>query len=141
MRGEVGVLRRNSTQTNDPLVQTALAWLAKKEKLQRAFEERPEMRIPEMQFLDDAYWLNLVKDLKLDTEDQVRFAMHYVRSSAKMNSTSMIQTALKKFMETNNGNWPEDVAQLKPFFDKPGLVVRYARRNRFRPSGVALPPL
>ena len=128
LRGEVGVLRRNSTQTNDPVLQAAMAWLAKKEKLQRAFEESPDQRIPEMQFLTDEDWLSLVKDLKLDTDDDVRFAMHYVRSSAKMNSTPMIQTALKKFMEANNGNWPEDVAQLKPFFDQPiddAILQRY----------------
>src|SRR5438445_6129273 len=45
LRDEVTRLRRASTEINDPSTQTALAWVAKKEKLQKLFEERPEMRI------------------------------------------------------------------------------------------------
>jgi RNA polymerase sigma factor (sigma-70 family) len=119
LRGQVGVLRRDATQVDDPSVRTALAWLAKKNKLQKAFEERPDQRIPEMQFLTDSKWLDLVKDLNLDSEAEIQFAMHVVRTSAKMNSARMIQGALKKFIEANNGNWPDDAAQLKPFFDPP----------------------
>jgi len=126
LRGEVGVLRRNSTQTNDPIFKSALAWLAKKEKLQRAFEERPDQRIPEMQFLTDRKWLDLVKDLKLDTEEEINYAIHFVRTSAKYESAHLIQEALKKFIEANNGNGPEDVGQLKPFFDHDeAMLQRY----------------
>jgi hypothetical protein len=111
-------LRRDATQVDDPSVRTALAWLAKKNKLQKAFEERPDQRIPEMQFLTDSKWLDLVKDLNLDSEAEIQFAMHSARTSAKLTSAPMIEHALKKFIEANNGNWPNDVSQLKPFFDQ-----------------------
>src|ERR1035437_1939575 len=128
LRGEVGVLRRDSTQTKDPSVQTALAWLAKKQKLQKAFEEMPDQRIPEMQALTDEDWLFYVKDIKLDSGDEVRTAMHGLRSSAKMKFGTPMMFALRKFMSANNGNWPDDAAQLKPFFDQPiddAILQRY----------------
>ncbi len=81
-----------------------------------------------MQFLTDDKWLDLVKDLNMDSEDELRFAMHSVRTSAKMNSAPIIQDALKKFIEANTGNWPTDVSQLNPFFDDPigeAIVQRY----------------
>src|SRR5207245_9066680 len=118
LRDQVTRLRRDSTEINDPSTQTALAWVAKKEKLQKLFEERPEMRIPEMEFLTDKNWLDLAKDLDLDSKDSSRFAIHHVRTSAKANSAVTIEDALKKVIEANNGNWPTDVSQLKPIFNQ-----------------------
>ena len=128
LRGEVSRLRLDASQIYDPSVQTALAWQAKKKKLQKAFDERPDQRISEMQLLTDNKWLDLVKDLKLDSEDDIRYAISFVRTSAKMLSAPIIQDALKKFIAANNGNLPDDVSQLKPFFDQPlddAILQRY----------------
>ncbi len=137
LRGEVARLRRDSTQINDPSSQTALAWLAKKKKLQELFEERPDQRIPEMRFLTDKMWLDLAKDLDLDSEDACRFAIHHVRTTAKLGSAPIISNALKKFVETNNGNWPTDVSQLKAFLDQPmedAILQRYKILNKDEPK-------
>lgn len=117
LRGLVARLRGETSQINDPSVQTALAWAAKKEKLQKIFAERPELQIPEMQFLTDANWLALVKELDLDSEAGIHFAIGAARTGAKMNSATIIQNALRKFMEANNGRLPNDVSQLTPFLD------------------------
>ncbi len=128
LRGEIAVLRRNSSQTNDPSVQTAKAWLAKKQKLQMAFADNPDQVIPEMQFLTDEEWLDLVKGLKLDSDNEIHSAMGFVRTSAKLNSAPMIQNALKKFLAANNGNWPNDISQLEPLLEQPmddAILERY----------------
>jgi RNA polymerase sigma factor (sigma-70 family) len=119
LRGEVTRLRPDAAQVNDPTTQAALAWVAKKEKLQKIFAERPDQQIPELRFLKDKDWLNLVKDLNLDSEDDIKFALHHIRTWAKMSAAPLIQAALKKFIEANNGNFPADTAQLKPYFDQP----------------------
>lgn len=128
LRGEVSRLRRDSTQINDPSAQMALAWAAKKEKLQKLFEESPDQRIAEMQFLTDKDWLELVKDLDLDSEDGSRLAVHHVRTAAKLTSARMICIALDKFIKANQGNWPTDVSQLNSYLEKPmedAMLQRY----------------
>lgn len=119
LRSEVTGRRRDATQLNDPSTQVALAWVAKKEKLQKLFEERPDQRIPELRFLTDKKWLDLAKDLDLDLEKDKNFAIHHVRTNAKWDAAPILETALKQFIEANNGDWPTDVSQLKAFSDQP----------------------
>ncbi|MBE0544831.1 MAG: sigma-70 family RNA polymerase sigma factor [Verrucomicrobia bacterium] len=133
LRSEVSRLRSNLSQPTDSTTQAALAWVAKKEKLQNLFEERPDQQLPEMESFTEGDWLGLVKDLRMESEKDLDHAMHFVRASAKMNSAPIIRDALKKFVEANNGNWPEDVAQLKPFFDYPNndaILHRYKTLNK-----------
>lgn len=59
LRGEVTRLQSAASRTDDPFVQTALNWKAKKEKLQRLFQERPDQRVPEMKLLSDQQWLDI----------------------------------------------------------------------------------
>jgi len=128
LRALVARLRGETSQINDPSVQAALAWAAKKEKLQNIFAERRDLRIPEMQCLTDAQWLDLVKNMDLDSEAGIRSAIGYLRTSAKMTYAPTIQDALKKFIQANKGDLPNDVSQLKPFFDQPvdeALLQRY----------------
>ena len=128
LRGLVGRQRGELSQVNDASVQTALAWAAKKEKLQKIFAERPDLRIPEMQFLTDKQWLDLVKDVDLDSESGIHAAIGFVRNSAKMSYAPIIQNALNKFIEANNGHLPNDVSQLNPFFEQPiddAILQRY----------------
>ena len=122
LRALVTRLRGENSQINEPSVQAALLWEAKKEKLQKLFEERPDQRIPDMRLLKDVDWLTLAKDLdlnSLDSEAGRSLAMHQVRFNAKLRSASIISDALRKFIEANNGGWPSDVSQLKSFLDQP----------------------
>ena len=72
-----------------------------------------------MRFLTDKQWLDLAKDLDLDSEDVRSFAIHHVRTTAKLASAPILVAALKQFIEANNGVWPTDVSQLKAFLDQP----------------------
>ena len=137
LRGEVTLLRPYTNQLNGPTTQIALGWVAKKQKLQKLFAERPDQQIPELRILTDKDWLKLVigqgpLDMNLDSEYDVKFAMSKVRSQATMNFAPTIVKALKKFVEANNGNYPTDPTQLKPYFDQPvedALFERYRVLN------------
>ena len=128
LRGEVGRLRGEASQAKDPFVQTALTWKAKKEKLQGLFAERPDQRIPEMQCLTDEQWLSLAKDADMDNEFGIGVALSDVRFAAQQAFAPTFQKALNKFSEANEGNLPDNIAQLKPFFDPPvdeAILQRY----------------
>jgi hypothetical protein len=128
LRGEVARLRGEASQANDPLVQTALTWKAKKEKLQGIFAERPDQRIPEMQCLTDQQWLSLAKDADMDTEFGIGVALSDVRFASQQAFAPTFQKALNKFSEANEGNLPDSIAKLKPFFDSPvddAILERY----------------
>ncbi len=119
LRSNANSNRRDAGQLNDPSIQSALAWLAKKEKLQKLFEEKPDQRIPDLRFLTNDKWLDLARNVDLDSEDGKRSAIHTVRLNAKMASAPIIEAAIGKFMDANRGNRPSDVAQLKAFLEQP----------------------
>jgi RNA polymerase sigma factor (sigma-70 family) len=128
LRGEIGRLRGNAALADDPFIQKALVWKAKLEKIKSLFDERPDQRIPELQFVTDQEWLDIAIEADLDSSDGVRNALGRVRYEGKNHFASMIQKALNKFTDANNGNRPNDVSQLKPFFDPPtedSLLQRY----------------
>ena len=136
LRSEATSRRRDTTQLDDPSTQAALAWVAKKGKLQKLFDEKPDQRIPEMRFLTDKKWLDLAKDLDLDSEDGRRFATHHVRTTAKFASAPIIAFALKQYLEANNGAWPTEVSQLKTFMDQP-IEDEVLQRYRIMDKGEA----
>jgi hypothetical protein len=81
-----------------------------------------------MQFLTDAAWLDLTKDLKMETEEDMRHAMHFVRFSAKTDTATRIQQALNAYSKANEGKLPNDASQLKPFLNMPDadtILQRY----------------
>ena len=128
LRGQVALLQGNLSQTNDPFVQTALAWQARKERLKRLFEERPDQRIPEMQFLTDQQWLDIAKNSDLTTEAGIGVAMSTARFFAHNDVAPIFQAALKDFMAANAGNLPGNISELKLFLDPPldeAILDRY----------------
>ena len=113
LRGQVARLRGNPSLASNPLVQTALTWQARKERLQQLFEERPGQRIPEMRFLTDRQWLDIAAnpDLASDltSEAGIGLAMTAVRLAAQRDAAPRFQAALKAFMEANAANLPDRI--------------------------------
>lgn len=133
LRGQVTQLQSDASLINDPFVQRALVWKAKVEKLKKLFEERPDQRIPEIQFLTDWQWLRIAREANLDSEDGIDAALGGVRSEATLTFAHMIQQALLRYMQANNGNCPTEPSQLKPFFDTPiddAILQRYEVLNK-----------
>jgi RNA polymerase sigma factor (sigma-70 family) len=133
LRGEVTRLQGDANLVNDPFVRRALAWETKVEKLKKLFEERPDQRIPEIQFLTDWQWLKIAREANLDSENGIDAALGGVRSEATLTFAQMMRQALLRYMQANNGNFPTDPSQLKPFFDTPiddAILQRYEVLNK-----------
>jgi RNA polymerase sigma factor (sigma-70 family) len=141
LRGEVARLRDNAreqaqlktgadTASNDPAMDSALkTWAARAARLRQRLDQAPEMRIPELQFLNEKGWLDAVTTLKqLDTDEDYRLAASNLRNIAKNEFGHLLQKALRGFTDANNGQLPQDLGQLKPFFSQPvddAVLQRY----------------
>jgi hypothetical protein len=86
--------------------------------LRHRLEQTPEARIPEFHYLEQLDWLTAAKH-KLENEEDYRVAFADLRSSAVANFVRLAETAFQKYLQANNGQFPTEVSQLKPFFDSP----------------------
>jgi RNA polymerase sigma factor (sigma-70 family) len=141
LRGEVGRLRENERELaqikaaadltgTEPSMDAAFkTWAVRASRLRQRVNATSDARIPEMQFLTEKNWFEAVKDLKqLDTEDDYRRAFSNVRNIAKDEFVHATQKALTGYTEANNGQLPQDMSQLKPFYGAPvddSLLQRY----------------
>ena len=150
LRGEVARLRENTrvpaqnkpaadTAANDPALDSAFkTWAVRATRLRQRLDQSPDMRIPEMQFLTDKNWFDAIKDLKqLDTDDDFRRAFSKLRNIAKNEFGNVLQKALREYTDANNGQLPQDLAQLKPFFTQPVDDAVLQRYQLLRTGAVA----
>jgi hypothetical protein len=104
------------------------AWLARVKRLHRLFDEHPEQRIPEMQFLTDQDWLRVAKRIDLDAADGPRKAFAAIRDAAAEHFTPQLSAALRKFRATSPSDTPPAITALASFFDTPpdpAMLARY----------------
>jgi hypothetical protein len=142
LRGEVGRLHDTArelaqlkaaaigTSSEDPALDAAFKTMAvRATRLRKRLDQAGDMRIPELQFLTEKSWFEAVKDLKqLDTDEDFRQAFSNVRNIAKSEFGQILQRALRGYTDANNGQLPQDLAQLKPFFGQPvddAVLQRY----------------
>ena len=115
---------------NDPALESAFkTWAARASRLRQRLDQAADQRIPEIQLLSEKGWFDAVKTMKqLDTEDDFREAFSNLRNIAKGEFGGRLQSALRAYLAANEGQLPQDLAQLKPFFDKPvdeAMLQRY----------------
>ena len=115
LRDEVARLRN---EANDPTDALAKALVAKMNKLKQRLAETPDAKIPELQFVTEQDWLNAANG-KLDTDADYRRALASLRSAAEGKVASMLQKALKAYLQSSSGQMPTDLGQLQPYFDSP----------------------
>src|SRR5439155_25623502 len=83
--------------------------------LKRMLDQRPDKKIPEIQYLGDDRWLNLARmPMKLDTEEDLRRGMSIIRQEAKQTFARVLGKALALYAQENGGTLPTDVYQLTP---------------------------
>jgi len=125
LRGELAVLRagqqdqRNSVaglDTNDPAFQQFLHAKEQAKKIVQYFEAMPEKYIPELNLLTDVDWLSVTKEASFDSDENIRKTLSKLRSLAKDYKRLPMHHALTKFIEENNGQLPNEMSQLKPYF-------------------------
>jgi RNA polymerase sigma factor (sigma-70 family) len=116
LRGEVGRLRAESRELAD-LKATVKSANAEKpaNPLRKQLELMPDKYIPELQSLDEKKWADDAARGKLETEDGVRQALGNLRRAAKLKFVSLLSTALNEYVKANNGQLPNDIAEIKPY--------------------------
>jgi hypothetical protein len=96
-------------------------------RLRRWLEEMPEEKIPELQFLSEDDWISRVDD-PLVTDDDYRSAMSFLRLDGDREFARRAFPALQQYAHVNNGQFPTDLSQLKPYFKSPiddAILQRY----------------
>ncbi len=114
--------------SNDPTAVALRSWLVRVSQLKQRLEEKPDQKIPELQFLTADDWLAAAR-ANLTTDDDYRHALSNLRNSATGKFVGMIGTALHKYSQANNRQFPADLSQLQPYFESPvsaEVLQRYA---------------
>jgi len=106
----------NSDNATDAL---ASSWADAVRRLKARLEETPSAKIPELQLLDSAAWLDIAQHVNLDSEAGYRRALAEVRKRAESLFTKKFQAALDIYMSANNGQWPRSLDQLTRYFFPP----------------------
>ncbi len=135
LRGQVGQLRMESrllAQALDPASAAGGDNWADKEgvyaqrlaQFKQWLNEHPAEKIPELQLLADRDWLDAVPA----AEHGFDVAMSILRANAELRVIDRFVGALRRYKKDNNGQFPTEVAQLKPYLDPPvddAILDRY----------------
>jgi len=148
---------QRAEQAKNQLQTLMTDWLKRVSLLQQRLDQTPGARIPEMELLADQDWLNVTRTGP-ETESQYRQAMSRLRYAAQLKFCSILQTALsqyskatgrqlptdltqlygleKAFTQANNGQPPNDPAELLPYAatNRQRELVRWEIKNRFQPD-------
>jgi RNA polymerase sigma factor (sigma-70 family) len=138
LRAEVTQLRRDSRELarlksaeeqgdRDPTEAEMKSWLARVDRLKEQFEIRPDQTIPEFRLLTEQDWLNASRG-NLETEEDWRRAMSNLRGAAEFKIVPRFHEALKKYMDSNNGELPRTMDALTGYFKEPvdaAILQRY----------------
>jgi RNA polymerase sigma factor (sigma-70 family) len=130
LRGEVTQLKTAETQkANDSVTSAAKVLVARVNQLKHRLEQMPEENIPEIQLLSDQDWLQQASfSGDLNTDDELDRALAGLRSAAKQRFAYSMGAALDAYIAANNGQLPNDISDLKSYFDKPvddAILQRY----------------
>ena len=124
LRSEVTRLR-NTARDQVPLPsgpegEQMKAAFAKINLLKQRLEQMPERKIPELQLLTGADWVEAVNGMgDLETEAEARHALAGLRHLAKKRFLPMVQAAFQAYAKANDGQLPGALSELKPYFDSP----------------------
>lgn len=130
LRGEVTRLRsdRNelaalkhaaSTNTDAAMELVAKNWINAAQELHHKTEKLPNAKIPEFRYLTPNDWLDVAKDVSLESEEDVQNAASMLGANAKNQFARFTRDALKQYLVANNGELPTAMSQLTPFYSVP----------------------
>jgi type II secretory pathway pseudopilin PulG len=140
LRAEVGHLKRSVYEmsifnSEAPLSAEEKLALLKRQyagqvtRLKEWLEANPAEKIPELTSLPDQYWTDAVSTL--ETDDDFARAMSSLRANAELRVLGGLQAAMRQYSRDNNGQFPADLSQLKPYFGSSipiddAILQRYA---------------
>jgi RNA polymerase sigma factor (sigma-70 family) len=140
LRGEAARLRSDSrelaemkaAESSDPAATEMKSWLARVKQLRQAVENDPRVSIPEFSLLTENDWLMAAKWYgrrpQFDAETDLRVALAELRQSGQNTFATRALQALQEFAKANDGHFPSDPNQLKPYFIPPvddAVLQRY----------------
>jgi len=105
-----------ASAANPPGSAAALLAAVRVAVLKLNLEQKPERRIPELQFAEDEDWREAAKLATTESDEDVRKALSLLRTAAKLRFGRLLTLSLRKYTEAHNGDLPTDLSQLKPFF-------------------------
>ena len=138
LRGEIGRLRSDVRELSPAKTATSMTaeevlaakeqlWAARVSQLKQWLEEHPSEKIPELQYFDERDWLNAAVD-KTESDENYRCALRIARVNAERPFQWTMFKALQQYAKENNGQFPGDISQLKPYFKSPiedAILARY----------------
>lgn len=131
LRGEVGRLQAaaqelTGSKTNAPLSREEVlasmkqVYVDRVNRLKQRFAANPAEAVPELQYLTDKDWLELVTYDHHRLDPDGSYAASSARSRAQIKfAHGALDAALRQYGKNNNGQFPTDLAQLAPYFKSP----------------------
>jgi RNA polymerase sigma factor (sigma-70 family) len=149
LRGEVGRLKGivqkmtvantpDSPSSADQLARLKQMYAAQVERLKQWLEENPSEKIPELARLTDDDWIRAVETLVIDSNFER--AMRTLRGDAEGQVLAQLQTALRKYSQDNDGQFPTALAELKPYSTSP-IADAIMQRYEVLPASNLIPEL
>jgi RNA polymerase sigma factor (sigma-70 family) len=149
LRGEFGRLTKSlqamragaaaaSPPPEDRLTSLAKSYAAQVDRLKQWLEANPSERIPELQRLNARDWINAVESL--ETDNDFARAMSNLRDNAEHRVLGELQTAARKYARDNNGQFPQDLSQLKSYLRSP-IEDAVLQRYEILPASSLIPEL
>ena len=117
----------NDQLENDPAL---LSWLERVKQLKKHSAETSGTNSWELQFVSQHQWLAAARN-ELKSDEDYRRAMASLRNSGGIAFGKVCQLALRNYIRMNEGRFPNEMNQLKPYFDPPvddALLQRYELR-------------
>lgn len=124
-----------NAEAGSPAEAATVAWIARVHRLRSAFAAEPARRIPELECLTPAEWLELAQSDNEDDGDEARLRtiLALIRGEAKFAFLQRMQEALVLYCAAHDGELPASVASLAVFFEIPppaGALERYAMQRQ-----------
>lgn len=131
LRGEIGRLEADMREltgpkTNRPLSREEVLdsmrqlYADRVNRLKQLFAANPAAAVPELQYLADSKWLELVEYDHHEIDPDNRRVMSSARGTAQIVfAMTTLADALRQYGKSNNGQFPTDVSQLTPCFKSP----------------------
>lgn len=119
LRGELTRLKNNEAQReNDPVEAAAEDWVKRVNQTKEWLKQTPDQSIPELQLLSPDDWLGNVSAMNWwsETTNNFSFALGVLRTNAKRKFANDIGGALDKYLLANDGQLPNDLSALAPYF-------------------------
>jgi hypothetical protein len=109
------VLNDVAPKKDAPYEDAIVAWIGKVHRLNSYLDKHPERRIPQMDLLTAEDWLDVTRQIKLETDYDFRETLAKLREIARWKVSSAISAALEKAIDGNGGVVPSDLQTLASY--------------------------